>query len=55
MAREKPNEGKGDDNADLKSREYRDKDGNVHHHTKKYMEQHGKSGGGASKGSEGEE
>lgn len=26
----------------LQSREYRDKDGNIHYHTKKYMEQHGK-------------
>ena len=30
-----------DREADLKAREYRDKDGNVHHHTKKWMEQHG--------------
>ena len=27
--------------ADLKAREYRDKDGNIHHHTRKWMEQHG--------------
>ena len=26
---------------DLKSREYRDEQGNVHHHTKAYMEEHG--------------
>lgn len=32
--------GKGDD-ADLAAREYRDAEGNVHHHTKAYMEQHG--------------
>ncbi len=25
---------------DLKSREYRDSAGNVHHHTRRYMEQH---------------
>lgn len=25
---------------DLKSREYRDKDGNIHHHTHKWMEDH---------------
>ena len=25
---------------DLKSREYRDEDGNIHHHTKKYMDEH---------------
>jgi hypothetical protein len=25
---------------DLKSREYRDKNGNIHHHTRRYMEQH---------------
>lgn len=35
--------GSGDD---LKSREYRDEQGNVHHHTKTYMEQHGKEHGG---------
>lgn len=27
----------------LKAREYRDEEGNVHHHTKKYMEEHGES------------
>ncbi|MBV8095637.1 MAG: hypothetical protein JO110_20875 [Acetobacteraceae bacterium] len=31
---------------DLKSREYRDAQGNVHHHTRTYIEQHGKEGGG---------
>jgi hypothetical protein len=25
---------------DLKEREYRDAEGNVHHHTKKYLEEH---------------
>ena len=30
-----------DKEADLKAREYRDKDGNIHHHTRKWMEQHG--------------
>ncbi len=25
---------------DLKSREYTDKDGNIHHHTRRFMEQH---------------
>jgi hypothetical protein len=38
----------GDDNREeeqsLKEREYRDKDGNVHHHTRTYMEDHGKVG-----------
>jgi hypothetical protein len=29
-----------DESADLKSREYRDADGNVHHHTRTYVEQH---------------
>ncbi len=29
---------------DLKSREYRDEQGNVHHHTTAYMEQHGGKG-----------
>ena len=28
------------DSADLKSREYRDKEGNVHHHTKSYVKRH---------------
>jgi hypothetical protein len=27
---------------DLKEREYRDEQGNIHHHTRTYMEQHGK-------------
>lgn len=27
--------------SDLKEREYRDKEGNVHHHTRTYEEQHG--------------
>lgn len=31
---------------DLKSREYRDEQGNVHHHTKTYMEEHGKEHSG---------
>ena len=30
---------------DLKAREYRDEKGNVRHHTRSYMEQHGGSGG----------
>ena len=30
----------GDGEDDLKAREYRDKDGNVRHHTRTYMEQH---------------
>jgi hypothetical protein len=30
----------GDESADLKEREYRGPDGEIHHHTKKYMEQH---------------
>ena len=36
------------EDADLKEREYRDKEGNVHHHTRTYMEQHKgeKRGGG---------
>ncbi len=31
---------------DLKSREYRDEKGEIHHHTRTYMEQHGKEQGG---------
>lgn len=30
------------ENADLREREYRDNEGNVHHHTHTYEEQHGK-------------
>jgi hypothetical protein len=29
----------------LKSREYRDENGQIHHHTRSYMEQHGRGGG----------
>lgn len=32
---------KGEDD-DLKSREYRDEDGTVHHHTRAYMKEHGR-------------
>jgi hypothetical protein len=28
--------------SDLKQREYRDEQGNIHHHTRTYMEQHGR-------------
>ena len=31
----------------LKEREYRDKEGNVHHHTRTYMDQHKGEKGGA--------
>lgn len=31
-----------EEEADLKRREYRDEKGEIHHHTKKYMEQHEK-------------
>jgi hypothetical protein len=35
---------------DLKQREYRDEQGNIHHHTHTYMEQHkGEGGGGGSR------
>lgn len=37
--------GRGGDSSDLKQREYRDEKGEVHHHTRTYMEQHGKEGG----------
>lgn len=30
----------------LERREYRDQNGEIHHHTRTYMEQHGKDGGG---------
>lgn len=32
----------GSESSDLKEREYRDAQGNVHHHTNTYEEQHGK-------------
>ena len=35
---------------DLKAREYRDKDGRIHHHTHPYMESHGMDHGGDAKG-----
>jgi hypothetical protein len=30
-----------EESQDLKQREYRDKEGNIHHHTRKWMEDHG--------------
>jgi hypothetical protein len=30
----------GSEDSDLKEREYRDEQGNIHHHTRTYMEQH---------------
>lgn len=36
----------GQSDSDLKEREYRGPDGEVHHHTRKYMEQHGEQHGG---------
>lgn len=38
------------DKESLKAREYRDEKGEVHHHTKAYMEQHGEGSGSAGKG-----
>ena len=37
---------------DLKEREYRDKEGNIHHHTRTYMEQHKGEGQSGRRGSE---
>ena len=37
---ERQRESTSSEEGDLKSREYRDEKGEVHHHTKKYMEQH---------------
>ncbi len=31
---------RGSEDADLKQREYRDEKGEVHHHTRTYMQQH---------------
>ena len=36
----KPREDSNDESTDLKQREYRGSEGEVHHHTKKYMEEH---------------
>ena len=36
------------DSSDLKQREYRGKEGNVHHHPHEDMERHGKKGGSGS-------
>ncbi|MDB5395841.1 MAG: hypothetical protein JWM91_3347 [Rhodospirillales bacterium] len=33
-------QGQREDEMDLNEREYRDPEGNVHHHTKKYLEEH---------------
>lgn len=40
-------QGRSGDNEsqDLKAREYRDENGQIHHHTRTYMDQHGKDGG----------
>lgn len=35
----------GSSQSDLKQREYRDQQGNIHHHTKTYEEQHGRDKG----------
>jgi hypothetical protein len=40
-------QGGQDEQESLKEREYRDEKGDVHHHTKTYMEQHGKDQGGS--------
>jgi hypothetical protein len=37
----------------LDAREYRDEQGNVHHHTKTYMEQHGEPGSSQASGEAG--
>ena len=34
--------GSESESSDLKEREYRDEQGNIHHHTRTYEEQHGK-------------
>jgi len=39
---EQSQQGGAEHNASLKQREYTDEKGEVHHHTKTYMEQHGK-------------
>ncbi len=47
---ERAHEGAGSEQAsggdDLKQREYKDKDGNIHHHTHSCMDQHKGEGGG---------
>jgi hypothetical protein len=52
--RKQEQSGQRSEDQSLKEREYRDKDGNVHHHTRTYMEQHKgeQRGGGRSSGGE---
>lgn len=38
--RQSGQEAQGESESDLKEREYKDEHGNVHHHTKKYLEEH---------------
>lgn len=38
--KQEPQKDEQSESSDLKEREYRDSQGQVHHHTKKYMEQH---------------
>ncbi len=44
--RQRPSSEQDDKQRDLQSREYRDAQGNIHHHTRKWMEQHRGQGRG---------
>lgn len=39
-ARDSESKGNKDESSDLKKREYKDAAGNIHHHTRSYMEGH---------------
>jgi hypothetical protein len=44
QSRDRSQSQSGSEEPPLEEREYRDKEGNVHHHTKTYIEQHGQGG-----------
>jgi hypothetical protein len=53
MAERKDEHSQRSEEQSLKEREYRDKEGNVHHHTRTYEEQHkGEGRGGSERKSE---
>jgi hypothetical protein len=52
--RKQEQSGQRSEDQNLKEREYRDKDGNVHHHTRTYTDQHKGEQRGGSRSSGGE-
>jgi len=54
-AKQEPRKDEERESSDLAQREYRDSQGQVHHHTKKYMEQHEGSEEGGDKEDDKEE